>query len=456
MDNIFYAGAAKIDITPPLGTILGVDYLPHYARFIHDPLHAKALVLKKGNLLIAIVIVDICIMGTDFIDEIKSLIYKQSRIHPENILLASNHNHASGNVVGLLGGAVDIAYRNKLPGLVVEAVKTAKEKLKPAKMCSGSVDVPEYVLSRRYKMKAGYKAKNPVTHKNDMVKTNPFGLEHLIEGPTSIPDPGLSFLAIKGLDERWITVLGNYSLHYVGDWHVDSVTSDYFGEFSRQIHEKLNADDDFIGIMSNGTSGDINIWDFMHPDRFPKENFAKSKLIGGDLAHKVFEELINVQWQKDPEIAVQYEELEIEIRKPSHQELEAAKKSFIDNDFDNLSLKKDITQRIYNREQLLLNEYPNTSRSPIQAIKIGNLVIGALPGEFFAETGIKLKKSISSSNYFSICLANAYGGYIPPSYEMERGGYETWRARSSFLEPNAEKNIRERLSKLILELLKKH
>lgn len=97
----FYAGAAKVDITPPMGTILGVDYLPHYARFIHDPLHAKALVFRKENLLIAIVIVDICIMGN-----VKSRIQKQTGIHPKNILLASNHNHASGDVVGLLGGSV--------------------------------------------------------------------------------------------------------------------------------------------------------------------------------------------------------------------------------------------------------------------------------------------------------------------------------------------------------------
>lgn len=447
----FYAGAAKVDITPPMGTILGVDYLPHYARFIHDPLHAKALVFRKENLLIAIVIVDICIMGTDFMDDVKSRIQKQTGIHPKNILLASNHNHASGDIVGLLGGAVDIAYRNKLPGLVVLAVQLAKEKLRPAKMASGSVAVPEYVLSRRYLMKDGYEARNPVTGKTDQVKTNPFGDESLIEGPAGLTDPGLSFLAAKGMDERWIAVLGNYSLHYVADWHVDSVTADYFGEFSRQIQEKLNAKDDFVSIMSNGTSGDVNIWDFMNPDRFPKENFAKTKLIGGVLAQKVFEALKNVQWQINPSIAIQYEELELAVRKPSPLELEVATKAFIEKDFDNLSLKEDFIQRIYAREQLLLNEYPDTSISPVQALKIGNLVIGALPGEFFSETGLNLKKSITSHNYFTICLANAYGGYIPPAHEMERGGYETWRARSSFMELNAEEKIRKELLRLVMK-----
>ena len=451
-DRKIYAGAAMADITPPMGTALGVDLWPHYARFIHDPLHAKALVLKQDELTVAIVIVDICIMGTDLMDDIKSRIHSHTGIHPKNILLASNHDHAAANVVGLLGNGVDIDYRLKLPNLVVKAVKLAKEKLKPAKIASGSVDVPEYVLCRRYLMKEGYEAKNPVTHKNDQVKTNPFGGEDMIVGPAGIPDPGLSFLAIKGLDDRWISVLGNYSLHYVSDWHDDSITADYFGEFSKQIKEKLHADDNFVGIMSNGTSGDVNIWDFINPDRFPKEHFAKSELIGGALSQKVIEELSKVIWHNNPALAVQYEELELAVRKPSDGELEAAKKAFIENDFDNLSLKDDAVQRIYDREQIMLNEYPDTFIAPVQSIKIGNLVIGALPGEFFSETGYYLKKSITSHNYFSISLANAYGGYIPPAHEHERGGYETWRARSSFMETGAEEKIRVTLIELIRKL----
>jgi neutral ceramidase len=98
---------------------------------------------------------------------------------------------------------------------------------------------------------------------------------------------------------------------------------------------------------------------------------------------------------------------------------------------------------------LLLNEFPDTSILGIQAIKIGNLVIGAMPGEFFAETGLKLKQGINLHNYFTISLANSYGGYVPPAHEIDRGGYETWRARSSFLEHNAEEKIREKLAELI-------
>jgi neutral ceramidase len=449
----FYAGAAKVDITPALGSFVGVDFLTHYARFIHDPLHAKAIVFKDQAISIAIVVVDICIMPTVLMDEMKSLIEKETGISKEHVLISSTHTHAAGAVIGLLSCSPDLAYMKKLPALVAQSVKLAKEKLRPAKIASGSVDEPAHVLCRRYVMKEGYAAPNPVTGKTDNVKTNPFGVEHLINHPAAPTDPGIGFLAVKGIDDSWIAVLGNYSLHYVGDWHVDSISADYFGEFSNQIKNKLQAGEDFVGMMSNGTSGDINIWDFRNPDRYPKEQFAKTKLIGGDLAQKVYETLQNESWQLSPALAVQFKELGLGIRKPSAAELANATQIVIDTEnYNHLDLSPESMVKIYAREQVLLNEYPDTSVSAIQAIKIGNLIIGALGGEFFAETGLWLKQQIADKNYFTICLANTYDGYILPSHEIEKGGYESWRARSSYLEVEAENKIRNELLGMIKKM----
>jgi neutral ceramidase len=451
--NSFYAGAAKVNITPPLGSFVGVDFLTHYARFIHDPLHVKSIVFKDDAATIAIVVVDICIMPTTLMDEMKKLIQKETGISKEHILISSTHTHAAGAVIGLLSCSPDLAYMKKLPALVTQSVKLAKEKLQPAKIASGAVDEPAHVLCRRYVMKAGYAAPNPVTEKTDAVKTNPFGVEHLIDHPAAPTDPGIGFLAVKGLDDSWIAVLGNYSLHYVGDWHVDSISADYFGEFSNQIKDKLHAGEDFVGIMSNGTSGDINIWDFRNPDRYPKEQFAKTKLIGGDLAQKVYETIQNLSWELNPTVAVHFKELELGIRKPAAAELAKATQIVIDTEnYNHLDLSPESMVKIYAREQVLLNEYPDKSVSAIQAIKIGNLIIGALGGEFFAETGLWLKQQVAGKNYFTICLANTYDGYILPSHEIEKGGYESWRARSSYLELDAENKIRNELLGMIKNL----
>ena len=449
----FLAGAAQVAITPLLGTRIGVDFFSHYARHIHDPLYAKALVLQQGEQQLALVVVDICIMPSDLLADIKTRIQRQTGIAYEAIMLSCTHTHGAGDVAGLLGGAVDIAYRTQLPDLIVQAVGLALEKLQPAQIASGSVAVPEHVLCRRYRMRAGYTALNPVTGQPDQVKTNPIGAEEYIDQPAAPVDPAVGFLAVKEQQHgRWIAVLGNYCLHYVGDWDVDTITADYYGAFSRQLQQKLGADDAFVGMMSHGTGGDVNLWDFVNPGRYPTEPFAKTELVAHDLANRVVEALPRVSWQENPALAVQYEELELAVRKPSEAEINAAAQMLREHDLNNLKIDAHGMRIIYAREQLLLQAYSDTHTAAVQAIRIGDLTVGVLGGELFAETGLQLKSQLAGQNYFTICLANTYDGYVPPAHELEQGGYETWRARSSFLAADAEEKLRTTLLALTKKL----
>lgn len=451
----FIAGAAQIDITPPLGTAINGDFVSHYARVIHDPLYAKAVVLQNNKQTVAFVVVDICMMQKDFIDEVKKEILELSGIPCENILVSATHTHAGGSVEGLLMAAADLGYRKKVHNLIVEAVLKAKESMRPAKIGFGSVDVPEHTVCRRYFMKEGYGAYNPVTNGYDIIKTNPMNDENQILKRENKTDPEVSYLAVKGLDDQWISLLANYSVHYVGDWENGTITADYFGMFAKHIKSGLQAPDDFVAIMSNGTSGDANIIDFLEPDRYPSAFFAKSNLIGNDIAGRIADSVEGIEWDMNVPLSVQYTELPVSIRKPTPKELSTAKSIVVETRYDHLAMKEsshtgneDAFRRIYAREQILLNEYPDTILFPIQVFRIGAGMIGGLGGEFFAETGLWLKENNKAKNYFTVCLANGYVGYVPPSHEFELGGYETWRCRSSFLEEDAENIIRNELRHL--------
>lgn len=448
----FHAGASKVDITPPLGTVINGDFVPHYARFIHDPLYAKALVMQGNGVAVAIVVVDICVMPKGFLDGVKQEILGKTGIEPANILISSTHTHAAGSVASAYLSAPDLQYMLKLPALIVKAVQEAKLKLRPAKTAFGFVDVPEHVLCRRYFMKEGYQARNPVTGNTDEVKTNPFGGEDQILRSAAQTDPQVGFLAVKGTDNKWISLLANYSLHYVGDWDNGTITADYFGTFSASIGASLNAGDDFVGIMSNGTSGNINIWDFSSSGRYPSQNFEKSLLIGNDIARKVFEAVRELEWDTDPSLSVQYEEVSVRIRKPSLGELEEAKAIVTSGDYESLRVDEEGLRSIYAREQVLLYEWPDALLFPVQALKVGDGAIGGLGGEIFAETGLWLKSNSAVKKYFTIGLANANSGYMPPAHEIERGGYETWRSRTSKLEAGAEEMIRNKQLQLIGKL----
>src|SRR5690606_2448498 len=107
------------------------------------------------------------------------------------------------------------------------------------------------------------------------------------------------------------SLLANYSLHYVGDCERGTISADYFGYFARAVAVKLEAADSFVGMMSNGTSGEINIWDFQNSDRYPKGYHEKSKLIGEDLASAVTTSLTQVEWEKNPNLYSAYIDLPV-------------------------------------------------------------------------------------------------------------------------------------------------
>ena len=107
---------------------------------------------------------------------------------------------------------------------------------------------------------------------------------------------------------------------------------------------------------------------------------------------------------------------------------------------------------IYARETILLSEYPAKVTAPVQALRIGGLSIAAIPCEVFAEMGLQIKAESPFDDAFNIELANGYYGYLPTPRQRELGGYETWRARSSYLEPNASEIITAAIMDLFKQL----
>ena len=76
-------------------------------------------------------------------------------------------------------------------------------------------------------------------------------------------------------------------------------------------------------------------------------------------------------------------------------------------------------------------------------------MIGGLGAEIFTSTGLWLKSKATTKKYFTIGLANANLGYLPPAEEIQRGGYETWRSRTSKLDGKAEEEVREAMLRLM-------
>ena len=446
------AGAAKVNITPELGAVINGDFLPLYAKTIHDSLYAKALAFDNGKERFVFVVVDCMAIDGSLMDEAKKLVKQKTGLLPGQIMISSTHAHSCGAVRGNAVCPANFSYRLAMPELIAKSVALALSNLQPAKIAWGHIDVPQHVSCRRWFMKPGFTTLSPFGDTDKVWMNPPMGSPYL-DKPVSPVDPQVSYLAVKTMSDKWISIMANYSIHYAADIPEHTISADYFGEVHKQLQQKLNAGNAFVGIMTNGTSGDVNTFDFKLERNYPKEPYGKSKLIANDVSDSIIVSLEKAKFESKPQFKFTYSFLPVGTRKPTDIQVQKSKQIVSKLDYRSLNTidkASAVFANMYAIQTLELNQYYKaTLNLPIQAIHLGEGTIGTLPGELFSETGLWLKKNAPSKYYFTVCLANSYVGYMPPAAQFKLGGYETWLCPTSYMEVNAEEKIKKRLLELV-------
>lgn len=87
------AGAAKVDITPPLGVPLNGygDRMGRVARAVHDPIWARALFLDDGQTRVMLVNTDLCMINRELRARVLEL--APGAVPKEHIILTATHTH---------------------------------------------------------------------------------------------------------------------------------------------------------------------------------------------------------------------------------------------------------------------------------------------------------------------------------------------------------------------------
>ncbi len=439
------AGAFAADITPrewPVRLIgnFGLT-LAHKAA---DPLHARALVLDDGKTKIAIVVVDSCYFPRALLDAAKSRAEKATGIKTSHMLVSATHTHSAppsrkerGSVSGTSDppSAAEIAYVDLLEQQIAQSVIEANKRLQPAEIGWGVRQEPEELNNRRWWMTPGSIPPNPFGETSDKVRMNPpAGSKDLIK-PAGPIDPGFSVVCVRTKAGKPLAVLANYSLHYVGGVPSNQVSADYFGEFAKQIGERLEAGPEFVGSLSNGTSGDVNNINFRTP-RPRSETYERIRIVAGKLADSALAVYKQAKYSSAVPLRMEERELPIKFRKPTPAELERARQFLAEPN------EKKLPQRAkpYAEFVLTLNEKPEFADVKLQTIRVGNLAIASIPCEVFTETGLEIKSKSPFATTFTIELANGHYGYMPTPEQHELGGYETWMGTNQ-LEKDASRKM---------------
>ncbi len=443
VDDDLVAGASVVDITPrTLPIITSGMWTENLAEKVNDPLHARCLVLDDGETTIAVVVVDSLMLSRELLDEAKETASKLTGIPTEHMLISATHTHSAPSVVGVLGSGVDDRYARQLRQWIVESIVRAYEGRVPAKVGWSVAEDREHTHCRRW------------IYRSDRTVADPFGAptvranmipgyqdsDHI--GPAGPVNSGLSILAAQTLDGRPIAVLANFSMHYF-EWK--PISADYFGLFCKRLAERIAVDGQEsppVVMLSQGTQGDQQWFDFSQPEKALSIDAYSQAVV--NVAYDAYR---HITFQRNLSLAMTERKLVLDRRTPDGERLAWARQIVAGMNGRN----PQTIPEIYAREQVYLDEQPQRELK-LQAVRVGDFGITAIPCEAYGITGLKLRLRSPLQPTFTIGLANGAEGYIPPPEQHKLGGYTTWPARSAGLEANAEPKIVETLLQMMEEI----
>jgi len=420
------AGLAVVDITPPVPFRMCGYFNERLSTGIHDPLHAKAVVLRQGDRRLAMVFCDLVGISADISLRAREAAEKKTGIPKDNILIACTHTHTGPlfrcalrdyfheQAIAKHGSDPyeKIDYPAFLADRFAEAVVRAHAALRPAALAAGVAKEPGLSFNRRYHMKDG------------SVVFNPGKLNPNIVRPAGPIDPDVGIVLVRdAANARPLASLTVFALH------LDTMGGTlYSADFPYWLEQSLREEFDgsFISLFGNGTCGDINHINFMSAHAQPGGG-AETKRIGQFLAARVKAEIPKLKPLQQPRLAARTETVLAPRQTYSPEEIAWAKASMDKIGTDKLSFLDQVKaykiMDLQSRKGDLLPIF-------VQAFRISDdVALVALPGEVFVELGLAIKRASRFPVTMVVELAHDTPDYVPTRKAFAEGSYETVNSR---------------------------
>lgn len=427
-----HAGATRIAFQPRIGTNL-VGYAKTQETVgIHDPIHARALVLDDGQHIIALCSIEVCLFLTDDVAQIRTLIAeRQPALQPENIFLFATHTHAAPALF-----EPDNWVRSPLD-TIADAVVQAYEQRQPAQVGMGYGQLYGYSINRRF-------LDRPVDPSVSVIR---------VDSQTGTP------MAVLGTFGNHAVVLGSDNSYVSGDWP---------GQASLRLEAEFGGD--FVALFSQGGAGDINPLTetvrqrlnaghtvsaigntstmYGQPDGYRKnawniEDRAGGTFIEAETIALAYNAELKRVWptiETTSDINLWTERVTVDAA-PGDDEPSLPAPS------DGITSSERF-QRL--RAGIMSGQY----KPEIMMLGIGEAIIVGQPGETFSENAVafrKLGQQMGISHPVLISYANGWFAYLTPENAYAEGGYEVAVAQGLGLS----RRIQDRIAAAIQPLLER-
>lgn len=412
----------ECDVTPPLGGFMWGYYCQRYAEVVHDRLFSRALVIEDKGRYCAFAVVDTCVIPREMHEVVTERIKKFTGIEPSCVCISSNHSHTGAPVFDgpEVNAYADKTYTDVFYRLVADSVILAYKRLEKATAKFAKSELRGYSYCRNAEFKSGIFANRR--------KDNPEEVRSLSEPDYEVP---IMYFEREG---KPIGAIVSFALHQDT---VGRSTPGYSGDYSCILSKKLKEKygEDFVTIFLIGACGDVN-----HIPGKPEIDIKKYELIGEALSEIVIKAYQTAE-PVSTGIACFKERLRVKTRPFDTKQQNAEVSRLMSNNS---------TMRARNMLFYISSNPPEYGELIVQCIKIGSVIIAALPGEIYTEYGKRIKELAPASSIIVAENCNSYCGYIPSrdAFDEKSDLYESSLCYHSCYVPEAGDILVERIISL--------
>ena len=391
----FRAAAVKVDITPTSPQWL-MGYGARQSDGVLDNIYHRVVAFDSGDAQFYLIASDLCLFSPTFYDSVTRELQKATGIDPKHVLWSVTHSHAAPEVgppdmYKVLLGRSDHEYDRDYTALatrtLIDAVRTAREKLEPARIAFGS-GVAMANINRRAMDVDGRVS----------IGLNP-------DGPV---DRQFNLIRLSRPDGSLIGLIANYAMHgTVMNGQNLKVSGDGPGVVSAYLEQKLGG----TVLYVNGAAGNIAPIYSVYPSP-SAGHLSQFRVLLGDRILSAVASL----GPGTSDVTLRHAEKIVETPRKA-----------------GLAWPDELAAYAASDGRPLV-------RLPIRFVRINDTVIWSAPVEMFCEISMDVRDRSPFSHTFYFGYTNGWFGYLPTAKGFAEGGYEP---RTSPFSPQVEADLKQ-------------
>ena len=419
-------GTAQIEITPDRAIPIAGLMRARLGEYAHDPLELSAVALDAGGPRVVIVSCDLLLLPDAFVAGVRQSCAGRFGIDAAAVLIACTHTHCAPCTADFFPGQVDPAFMTRLGEALVSVVGEALADAEEVLLYAGEGWLDEMGFNRRGLRPDGSVEFNYGSWHDDFAG---------LAGPRDGSVPVLWAQARSG---RTKAVVASFATHPTAV--IDSYYSaDLAGAVRRFVRRELGGDAGVVYLT--GAAGNTAQKQLDHNEEmaFPWRGQDGMDRAGACLGGQILSVMGRpVEPMAEPILRLAQTAVPVPVRPwPESFDPRALEPGF--GDYYRKSRE--------DWPRLIRRESPVPVR--LSVVRVGDAAICTNPAELYVEHGLAIRDGSPAGVTLISELTDGYVGFVPTREAFVQGGYSTWPAPSSKLDPGAGDLIVEHTRRLL-------